>query len=80
MFDEVIHAFVLEPYGVEHTAWGFCHTRIRVALAMVECGALHNDASKAVQIDKIGEFFAISKGSRCSHNRVFQLQFSNFNA
>ena len=77
MVYEIMHALVLQSHGIEHTHGRFGHTRIRVSFPMMERGTLHDDASDFLQVDEILELQSISECTRCGHDRVRHVQFTD---
>ena len=74
MLAEIVHALVLQAHAVEHSAGGFGHTRIVVALARMQRSAFHDDAADAVEGHEVGKFQSVAKRSRCGHHGIFQAQ------
>ena len=77
-FTEGLDSHVLESYGVEHSRRGFGHTRVRVTLTSFACGAFDDDAPKPVEVDEVGEFFAIAEGAAGGHHGVLKSQVMYF--
>ena len=61
--DKIVYAMVLQANGIEHSRWSLDHARIRISLTMADCGALHDDAAKTVQVDKISKLLTISESA-----------------
>ena len=77
---EIVYTLVLQAHTIEHTLRGLSHTGIVVALARIECGALNDDATYAVERHEVGKLQSISECSRCGHHGILQFQTAYFNA
>src|SRR5260370_19758054 len=71
---------ILEPNGVEHSGGGREKPGGGGALDRFAGKALGDEAAKAVQVNKMGEFEAVTKGSAGGENRIPQAQRANFYA
>jgi hypothetical protein len=71
---EIVDTLILESHTVEHALRGLGHAWIVVALARLQRGALHNDATNLTEIYKVLKLKTIAKCSRGGHHRIFQLE------
>ena len=76
---KLFHAAVLQAHAVEHARGGLHHAGIGVALAVGARGAFHHEASQTVEIDEVGELFAIPEGAAGGHHGILQLEIMYFN-
>ena len=76
---ELLHAAVLEAYGVEHARRGLRHAGIGVALAVRTCGALDDETAQTLEVDKVGKLLAVAEGAAGRHHRVFKTEIMDFN-
>ena len=74
MLNVISDTLVLQANRIDHARWRLGKTRIRIALAWMECCALDNKTSQAFKVDEIAEFCAIAKGSRSGKHRILQGQ------
>ncbi len=70
----------MEPNGVEHPGRGREKPGGGGAFDGFAGKALGNEASEAVQVNKVGEFEAVTEGSTGGENRIPQAQRANFYA
>ena len=70
MLAEVVDTLVLQTHGIEHTRRRLGHTRIGVALTMVERGTLDDDTAETVEVYEVGKLGAVTECARCCHHRV----------
>src|SRR5260370_13151544 len=71
---------ILEPNGVEHSGGGREKPGGGGALDRFAGKALGDEAAKAVQVNKMVEFEALTEGSAGGENRIPQTQRANFSA
>jgi len=62
--DKGADAYVLEAYGVDHPAVGIDDARRRRALHRLQGETLGDDPAETIEVDKVGELDAVTKGAR----------------
>ena len=72
MSAEVIHALVLQPHAVEHPLRRFGHTGIGVALAWMQGGTLHDNASQLTEVNQVGVLEAVTKRAAGGHHGILE--------
>jgi len=73
VFNEMLYAFVLKPYRIQHTTCGFSHPGVRIAIPVLQGKAFYENASQAAYIKEVEKLFAVTKGSGSSTYRVLKL-------
>jgi len=71
---------IFEANGIEHPGGGGIEPGCGGSFDRFAGQALGDEASEAVQVNKVGEFEAVTKGSTGSENRIPQAQRANFYA
>ena len=74
MPDKIIHTFVLQSYGIQHSHRGFRHTGIGIAPTGMQCRSFHDNSTQLAYVHEILQLQTIPTSPRCGHNRVLQFQ------
>ena len=80
MLYEVVYAFVLETYSIEHTRRSFGHARVVVALTPFESSALDHETAEASEVEKITVFEAVAECTRGGKYGVTESNVAYFSA
>ena len=76
---EPLGAHVLKADGVQHSRVGFINARRRIALHGFRRNPFHANRAKLVEVDQVGEFFAVAKRPAGRPHRVLEPHAGDFN-